>query len=418
MNSVTNGDGGLSGEWLKVADICNGCRRCFRLCPSFDTLFSLLDEPAIDGDPGKLPIDALDRTRDGCNYCKLCFNHCPYCPPHAYMLDFPSLMLRSKVNRFARGEVRVSERLMEETDRVGRLATRFSGVMNAALRNAVVRRISQSILGIDARAPILPYAHQTFAERCRERRRPPSSARPAGDDKVVLFATCLGNYQSPEIPESVVKILEHHGIPVVFPGSVCCGMPHLDAGNLAGFRESAERVLDMYGPYIRDGYTLVVPVPTCGMTLKKEFARYAPDLPVGELAGATRDFFQYLNDLRARNRLRTDFQKGAGRIAYHVPCHLRDQNIGAPVRDILSLLPDTKVIPYEMCSGHGGTWGLMEAHYPDARKRADRTVSAISEGPTADRWISDCPLAGGALQAAAGRTVEHPAVLLRHAYGL
>ncbi len=408
----------LAGEWLRVADICNGCRRSFRLCPSFETLFSLLYQPAIDGVPERLPAGSLDRTLEGCNYCKLCFNHCPYCPPHAYMLDFPSLMLRAKANRFARGEVRISERLMEETDRLGRLGTRFSGMVNAALKNAISRRIAQSFLGLHARAPILPYAHQTFEERYRERARPhPLPSRDIGDEKVVLFATCLGNYQDPDIPDSVMRILEHQGIPVVFPGSVCCGMPHLDTGNLSGFRESAERVLKMYGPYVREGYKLVAPVPTCTMTLKKEYAQHAPEVALGTLAGATWDFFQYLNHLKNRNLLRTDFKRGAGRIAYHVPCHLRDQNIGAPVREILNLLPDTRVTPYEMCSGHGGTWGVQVAHFPDALKRAEKTAAGMAEG-TADRWISDCPLAGGAIGAAAGRIVEHPAVLLRQAYGL
>lgn len=33
----------LEKETLRVYDICDGCRRCFNLCPSFNTLFDRID---------------------------------------------------------------------------------------------------------------------------------------------------------------------------------------------------------------------------------------------------------------------------------------------------------------------------------------------------------------------------------------
>ena len=84
----------LQAESLRVYEICNGCRRCFNLCPSFDVLFRGIDEK--DGDVGALETPVLNRVVDLCYYCKLCFNHCPYCPPHNYDLDFPRLMLWGK----------------------------------------------------------------------------------------------------------------------------------------------------------------------------------------------------------------------------------------------------------------------------------------------------------------------------------
>ena len=411
----------LDQEWLRVADICNGCRRCFHLCPSFDTLFALLDHPDVDGDPARLGADALSRTEDGCNYCKLCYNHCPYCPPHAYQLDFPDLMIRSRVRRKRSSGFSRTDRLLSRTDWTGRMGTRFAGTVNAAIRNPLLRHVGRLMTGIDERAPILPFAHETFLERLGKKYRLPEAAAGSSRYKVALFVTCLGNYQKPEIPESVLRVLGHHDIPVVVPGALCCGMPFLDAGDLEGFRLQAAKVRDLFLPLVREGYQVVVPVPTCQLTLRKEFLQYGRDKgeteDFRELSEKSWDFFQFLEKLRTEGLFRTDFKSSPGPLSYHVACHLRDQNIGTPAREILGQIPGTTIRSVELCSGHGGTWGMMARHYPLSRKKAEKTASSLKEsGPGA--WASDCPLAGHSLESASGIPVEHPAVLLRKAYGL
>ena len=83
-------------ELRRVYDICNGCRRCITLCPSFKDLFVSLDTEEVDGDAEKLAPGALKRVVDLCYQCKLCYNHCPYTPPHRWQVDFPRLMLRAR----------------------------------------------------------------------------------------------------------------------------------------------------------------------------------------------------------------------------------------------------------------------------------------------------------------------------------
>src|SRR5258708_12638733 len=67
------------------------------------------------------------------------------------------------------------------------------------------------------------------------------------------------------------------------------------------------------------------------------------------------DPFEYLALRHKSGLLRTDFARPLGKIAYHVACHLRVQNIGLKTRDILQLIPGTIVKPIERCSGHNGT---------------------------------------------------------------
>ena len=73
------------------------------------------------------------------------------------------------------------------------------------------------------------------------------------------------------------------------------------------------------------------------------------------------DPFEYLMLRHKAGLLRTDFKAQLGKVSYHVPCHLRVQNIGLKTRDVLKLVPGTTVEVIERCSGHNGTYGGEEA---------------------------------------------------------
>ncbi|HET8759589.1 MAG TPA: (Fe-S)-binding protein, partial [Nitrospiria bacterium] len=105
-------------EWLRVADICHGCRRCFNLCPSFSVLFNGID--ALDGEIEKLGAAVTRDVVDACYYCKLCYNHCPYTPPHEWDVDFPKLMRRHQLARVKRDGTSLARKLTTQTDLIGR----------------------------------------------------------------------------------------------------------------------------------------------------------------------------------------------------------------------------------------------------------------------------------------------------------
>ena len=102
-------DSQLETELKRVSDICNGCRRCYNLCPSFNDLFDRLDKESIDGDAKKLTTKDFKSITDLCYQCKLCFNHCPYTPPHRWEVDFPRLMLRARAAEARRHGVRLQD---------------------------------------------------------------------------------------------------------------------------------------------------------------------------------------------------------------------------------------------------------------------------------------------------------------------
>ena len=132
----------LFKELERVFDICHGCRRCVSLCQSFPTLFDLVDEsPTLEVDGIKK--EDYWKVVDHCYLCDLCFmTKCPYVPPHEWNVDFPHLMLRAKALKFEKGESKFRDRLLTNTDTVGKLAgiPIIVQVVNAANRTPIFRK--------------------------------------------------------------------------------------------------------------------------------------------------------------------------------------------------------------------------------------------------------------------------------------
>jgi glycerol-3-phosphate dehydrogenase subunit C len=106
-------------------------------------------------------------------------------------------------------------------------------------------------------------------------------------------------------------------------------------------------------------------------------------------------------------------------VSYHVPCHLRVQNIGLKTRDVLRLIPDTTVDVIERCSGHNGTYAI-KSRFRDASMKIGGPVFRRVADAAADYYSSDCPMAGHQIESglATPSAPSHPLKLLRIAYGI
>ena len=136
---------------------------------------------------------------------------------------------------------------------------------------------------------------------------------------------------------------------------------------------------------------------------KRELPLMFPDDPdVRRVAERTFDPFEYLMLRHAEGRLATDFRSSLGKVAYHVPCHLRVQNIGLKTRDVLGLVPGTTLTTIERCSGHDGTYAVKSEFHEVSMKIARPVVQRV-EAAAADHFASDCPMAGHQIGAGLGK---------------
>jgi glycerol-3-phosphate dehydrogenase subunit C len=405
-------------ETMRIFEVCDGCRRCFNLCPSFNTLFERID--AGDSDLSKLAPRDFEQVADECYYCKLCYNHCPYTPPHQYEIDFPRLMVGWKKLQAQEGRIRWRDRLLVRTDWIGKLGTLVAPLANWAMAKSWVRGLMHRVLGIHRNRRLVAFEEETFphwlvrTQGDGRRSRPAVNVEPAA--RVALFSTCLVDYHCAEVGQATVAVLEKNGVEVVRPEQQCCGMPLFDTGDIQAILKKARANVSALMLWVEKGYDIVAPVPSCSLMLKREYPHLLQTEDAKRVAAQTFDVCEYLMKLKKQGKLDTNFSQRPGKIAYQIPCHLRDQNIGFKSKELMELT-GASVEVIERCSGHDGTWGVKVEFFDLSMKIAAKAVREV-EAVQADLIVSDCPLSGAQLTQAGGRPTLHPIQVIKWAYGL
>jgi glycerol-3-phosphate dehydrogenase subunit C len=419
----------IDAEMHRIFDICHGCRRCFNLCDSFPRLFDLIDASAT-GELDSVDPAAYRHVVDACTLCDMCFmTKCPYVPPHAFNVDFPHLMLRYRAADYRESRASWTHRQLVETDRNGKLAGAVAPLANWATRidNHVTRPAMEKLAGIDRGAALPKFHGRSFVRRATQRAPEVNAAAPAHGRKAVLYATCFVNYNGPRIGEAMRAVLAKNGVASEVAYPVCCGMPHLEQGDLARVAENAAQVATALGPYIDQGYDVVALIPSCALMLKFEWPLLLPeDAAIKRLARATFDTSEYIVDIAKKEGLAPGLRTLPGGITLHLACHARAQNMGQKATEMLRLLPDTDITVIERCSGHGGAWGVLKENFSAALKVGKPVARQAAKNDKAFVG-SECPLAAAhilqgmsALNGEAKTPDEafHPIELLARAYGL
>ena len=418
----------LDKELERVFDICHGCRRCVKLCTAFPKLFDLVDESPtleVDGIPKKDYWEVIDR----CYLCDMCYmTKCPYVPPHEWNLDFPHLMLRAKAVKFRKGGASFRDKLLSSTDALGKLASIpvVVQMVNAANKTAPVRKVMDSVLGIHKDRVLPEYNSAKFRSTAKADASFPVKDGQQTPGKVAIFSTCYVNYNEPGIGHDLLKILSHNEVPsIVVEKEACCGMPKLELGDLEAVQRNKELNIPVLAKLAREGYAILSAVPSCTLMFKQELPLMFPDdADVKAVAAAMFDPFEYLVLRHKDGLLKKEFKQPLGKVSYHIPCHLRVQNMGQKTRELLEMVPETKVTTVERCAGHDGTWGVKSEFFEQSMK-IGRPVFRLMGDAQPDYISSDCAIAGRHIQQGIGEgeaggsaEKQHPITLIRIAYGL
>jgi glycerol-3-phosphate dehydrogenase subunit C len=447
----------LVAEEKRVFEICNGCRLCFNLCPSFPSLFDAIDSldssaPIATPAPGghsqldalgnheaatagahdapprddihgqaealeKLPLSVHQKVVDECYQCKLCDPICPYVPPHEFAVDFPRLMLRHKAIDAREHGVKFQDRVLGDPDLVGTLGTLMPSIANFANSLPVNRVVIEKVAGIHRDRQLPTFASETFLEWFRKRHPEARDPKAVDGRKVVLFYTCSVQWNEPQVGRAAVEVLEHSGITVFVEEFKCCGMPALDGGDVPRATSWATHNIERLRPFVDAGCDIVSPGPTCSYMMKKEWPDYVGSEDADAVSKKSFDLMEYLNIVRKAGELKEDYNTPVGSIGYHVPCHLKVQKIGFRSRDMMKTLPEAKVTLVDKCSCMDGTWGMKTEWYEMSKKGAQ----PLLEGLTKDKpttLSSDCLIAKLQIEEGTGQKVIHPIEVVHKALGL
>ncbi len=403
----------LLEEAKRVYSKCKDCRMCVSFCPSFPALFDAVDRN--NDDVEKLSKEELIKPLELCFHCKQCYFRCPYTPPHEWKIDFPHLSLRYKAIKFKKQGAKLTDKLMVNTDLNGKLNVGHqSHIVNALMETKPVRVILENFMGVDRRAKLPKFNDQSFEKWFRKNRRPVK-----GDNgKVVLFSTCLINYNFLSKGIALVRVLEKNDVHVELPETQeCCGIPYFDIGDLDSAIKKAKRNIERLKPFVDAGYDVIVPIPTCALQIKYEYPLLLPnDEDAKKLSEKVYDIHEYLWKLNEQGKFNKDFKVSMGTIAYHIPCHLKSLNVGYKGVALLRQIPGTKVKVVDRCSGHDGTFGVKKETFDYAYKVGSRLFEDL-KAQDADLFVTECPLAGHMIEIGTGKEPLHPLEVLYRAYG-
>lgn len=400
-------------EAKRVYSKCKDCRMCVGFCPSFPSLFDAVD--AKDDDIEKLTKEELAKPLELCFHCKQCYFRCPYTPPHEWKIDFPHLSLRYKAWKFKNKGAKLTDKLMVNTDLNGKLNVGPQAhILNALMNTKPVRVILENFMGVDQRAKLPQFNTESFPSWFKKNKRPVKGE----NGKVVLFSTCLLNYNFLQKGIALTRVLEKNDVYFELPETQeCCGIPYFDLGDIDSAAQKAKRNVRNLKPYVDAGFDIIVPIPTCALQLKYEYPLLLPDDPdVKAVAEKVYDVHEYLWKLNEEGKFNKDFKVSMGNIAYHIPCHLKSLNVGYKGVALLRLIPETKVRIVDRCSGHDGTFGVKKGTFDYAFKVGSRLFDDL-KAQEADLYVSDCPLASHMIELGTGKQPLHPLEVLYRAYG-
>jgi Fe-S oxidoreductase len=400
----------LYEEAKRVYLKCKDCRMCVNFCPSFPALFDAVDSKHDNIEA--LTKEELAKPLELCFHCKQCYFKCPYTPPHEWKLDFPHLSLRYKAIKFKNQGAKITDKLMLDTDLVGKLSVPFGKVVNKAMDVKPVRLIMEKTAGIDQRAKLPPINEHSFRSFLKDNLVPVKNPV----RKAVLFYTCLLNYNFLEKGKALLHVLYKNNIHIEVPEQNCCGIPFFDIGDIDSSIKKAKYNVDMMIDYVRNGYDVIVPVPTCALQLKHEYPLLLRTPEAKELSEKVYEIGDYLFSLNQENLFNKDFKNPMGKIDYHIACHLKSLGVGYKSAALMRMIPNTKVRIVEICSGHDGTFGVKKDTF-DMAVSVGKPLFENILNQKADLVVSDCPLAGNFIDLNTSRTVKSPIEVLSMAYG-
>lgn len=383
---------------------CYYCGICEPLCPVFKPLFELLAREYEDGQT--VALEDFGPLVDLCYYCKLCLLAC------GIGVNFPRLMLDYKIWQVQTRGQTLQNRLLMETELVGKLSSRIAPLANWALTNPLNRRLMEFIAGIDRRRMMPQVASEPFPRWIKQR----SPQSGATRHKVALFSGCFTDYYDPAHGIAAVRVLEHNGAEIVYPPQRCCGLPMLADGSLERALANFRYNVSLLAPLAKAGYTIVVLDAPCAMTFRQEVPQFLDSDEARQLAFRVRDINQYLLELHRHGELDTHFQPLEGKVAYHASCGAKLQHIELVGVELLRLIPGLVVERVDRgCCGFGGTFGFKKQCF-DISNQVGTDLFAWIRSSGVSEAVTDCPLCQLQIAQKVGTRTARPVEVLARGY--
>ena len=419
------------GQLANTAVSCNGCGECRthrdeqRMCPFFrediyegaaprskaNLLRELITGPRRSEEFASAEFTAV---ADLCFNCKQCQQECPS------KVDIPHLVLEAKASLVATNGLNRTDWFLTRIMGMGRFFTGMSFLANPLLNIEWCRWIVEKLTGISRKRRLPRFASRSFLQSAgRSLLTPPDTKTKPEHKPILFFVDHFANNHDPELARAMVAILRHNGVNVfVPPKQKPSGMALISAGDLDTARELAEHNVRELSHYAREGYQIICTEPSAVIALTEEYPLLLDHPDANIVAAQVIEAGRFLDNLKQRGKLRTDFSAVPINVAYHTPCHLKSLGNDRPLESIMAEIPELVVHHLEKgCSGMAGLYGMSKKNFDTSVAIGADLMQAVANGPFVAA-TSECASCRLQMAQAASIPVIHPIKILAFAYGL
>ncbi|MCL4691266.1 MAG: LUD domain-containing protein [Candidatus Hydrogenedentes bacterium] len=395
---------------MREALNCIRCGACMNICPTYSVVgghtFGYI-YPGPIGIPWTAGVHGLEKAGDFaalCISCGLCKEICPA------KIDMPMMIAEVKHrDACVHGHSR-SEQTMMAADDFARLGSALAPFANRTLKNPLARKAMASILGVDERRNLPPFAKESFTRWFSRR----TSRNEGAAHRVAFFVDVFANYNRPDLGVAVVDRLEALGCEVVLPEQKSSGYPYVAYGDLDRAREVAAYNVARFAPCAEQGCDIVAIEPTAAYCLRETYPKLLHHSRKSLLVSDhSYELFAYLN-LREGGAAASDDRLRGKRFGFHVSCHQRPLGSGRDAQEWLRRRgADVTLIETGTCCGMGGTFGLKAGPLGyDLSKAAGESLCAMFLEAGVDAIVTESSVCAIQLREGTGLPVFHPLELV------
>lgn len=420
-------------ELADTADTCNGCGVCrtqhedLRMCPFFHIEQQEVASPRAKANAFRSLIQgglnaSLVASAELQELSALCFNckQCELeCPTNA---KIPQLMIEAKAQSVEAGGLDRPTWILSRAHSFGDLGCRWSWLMNRVTKSPIMRWVMEKTIGLHRKRKLPKFASRSLLDTLAANE--PEESAPRSITGVAYFVDHFANYHDPELAHAFLAILKHNDIEVQVPqNQTGSGMAMVSAGDLSAARRVAETNVRELAELARENMPILCTEPAAALCLQQEYPLLFDDdsdyqEEVQLIAKNAMDAGAFLLDLHKAGKLKTEFKPLPLRLGYHTPCHLKALEVGAPLRELMGLIPELNVMLIEKgCSGMAGTFGLTKQHFETSMQIGIDLIDRMRE-PDLIAGATECSSCRMQMEQGTKTPTLHPIKIMAAAYGL
>ncbi len=356
-------------DYIKLIN-CMRCGMCLPTCPTYKETFLETASPR-----GRVAL--LRKLREGdldqsdrlltylsfCLDCQACATACP-CGVNAGELVAEFTCERKEGKRMGFMEDMVLRKLLPHPERLETFMVpiRFyqrMGLQRLVRTLGILKMFPKPLERMEGLLPDLP------EKPLRRVIKEDMQARGETRGTIGFFLGCVMSLIFSEASRATINLLTVLGYRVITPkNQVCCGAPHMLAGDKEGLKTTARKNVDIFSRPDLD--FIVTDCGGCGAELKK-YSHYLEDASSVLFSSKVRDISQVL--AMHADELKLLLKPLLLKMTFHDSCHIaHSQGIRKEPRDLIRLVPGLTYIELEnadACCGSGGTYNIEKSEMAD-----------------------------------------------------